>query len=238
MPVVYELSESGVALLQQLGLSTAGSRPGERSRVTRQYQHELMVCDILSAIELGLRDLPNVRFVSWQEILKSPKFPESTSNASNPLAVPVSVSYTDPRTEKVSSCDKPLIPDALFGIEYGGDSRKQYRFFAVEADRNTEPVIRGNLEQSSYLRKILQYREIITNAIYRTWWGLPNLLTLNVTVSLEHMQNLMRLGAELTNGKGCSYLLFATMPTLGVDEKIAERPQDLLVGWQRLGHTP
>ena len=72
-----------------------------------------------------------------------------------------------------------------------------YRFFALEADRNTVPIKRANLRQTSYLRKILAYRQIIVADIHKTHLGLPNLLVLTVTNNEQHMRNIMTLVKEL-----------------------------------------
>ncbi|KJC45217.1 hypothetical protein UP06_14290 [Bradyrhizobium sp. LTSP857] len=179
------------------------------SMTSQQFSHSLMVCDILASIEIGIRADPQLRLISWEEILA--KMPPAAAKQDDPLELPCQVSFTFPRSKTTHRSSKPLIPDAVFGIEY--KPSKSFRFFALEADRNHEPVMRTNLSQTSYLRKILQYREIARGA-YKTQWGLPNLLVLNVTTSEPHMHNIMSLLSTLTDGKGASYLLFKTMPSL------------------------
>lgn len=71
-----------------------------RQGAGRQYHHDLMVCDILSSIEIGSRANSALRFVSWQEILASPKMPAATRAAPNPLAIPAPATYICPRTGK------------------------------------------------------------------------------------------------------------------------------------------
>ena len=242
MPAVYELGNAGELVLKQRDLASdnASFRLGTRGLgAVRQYHHELMICDVVTSIEIGVRADPKLRFVSWQEILGNPKMPQRTRNTRSPLAVPVSVSYTCPRTKNTYRYDKPLIPDALFGIEYTTNRQKGYRFYALEADRHTEPVSRGKLQQTSYLRKILQYREIAARDIYRTHWGLPNLLVLNVTTNEQHMKNIMQLVEELSDGKGSTYLLFKTMPSLASVERASLPTPDMLtIAWLRVGHGP
>lgn len=131
------------------------------------------------------------------------------------------------------TCDKPLIPDALFGIEYKTDGQKSYRFFALEADRTNEPVLRGNLDQTSYLRKILQYREIVAKGIHKTHWGLPNLLVLTVTTNERHLKSMMRVVEDLTAPLGCTYLLFKEITGLSPSPTTASM---LTNPWRRVGH--
>ena len=240
MPAVYELGDGGERLLIEQGVLDQQLSPllrKGRHGAVRHYQHDLMICDILASIEIGIRADQNLRFVSWQELLASPKMPEATRTAVNPFAIPVSVTYACPRMKATERWDKPLIPDALFGIEYSSDGRKTYRFFAIEADRNSEPIFRGNLHQTSYLRKILQYREIAARKAYLTHFGLPNLLVLNVTTNEQHMRNVVQFVGEVTQGKGCTYLLFKTMPSLASLEKAPPpTPYILTAPWQRAGH--
>lgn len=241
MPAVYELGDAGEQLLHEVGAVGPYSslvRKGRQGAV-RRFNHDLMICDILASVEIGIRAEQHVRLVTWEEILASPKMPEATRNAANPFAIPAPVSYANPTTGVVEQWDKPLIPDAMFGIEYSAEDRKTYRFFAVEADRNTEPILRKGLQQSSYVRKILQYREVAARRTYLTHFGLPNLLVLNVTTNEQHMLNLVRFADEISEGRGCTDLLFKTMPSLASLEK-APPPTPYIVAepWERAGHLP
>jgi hypothetical protein len=240
MPIVYSLSPEGsVALdhysrvhdLSYAGSAWTGGRPG------RHFLHELMVCDILSSIEIGTQAYPQLRFIPWSEILTHPKMPERTRQEAKPLAARVSVIYSPPGSNKSHRTDLPLIPDALFGLEYKTRAGNQYRFFALEADRTTQPIVRRNLRQSSYLRKILQYRELVSRSAYKTRWGLPNLLVLTVTTNERHKHNIMRMVREVTNGKGSPVLMFKTMPPLDSPVSAPAPSTDFLSGpWDRAGH--
>jgi hypothetical protein len=114
-----------------------------------------------------------------------------------------------------------------------------YRFFALEADRNTIPVKRSNLRQTSYLRKVLAYRQIAGQAIHRTQLALPNLLVLTVTTNEQHMKNIMGLVKELATEGRSTLFLFKTMSTLGDFQKApAPTPHLLTEPWQRVGFEP
>ena len=240
MPAVYELGDAGRKLLAEYGTTHESVMPSagrQTCRPSRHFHHELMICDILSSIEIGVCADPSLRFISWPEILASEKMPEATRQASRPMEVKVPVTVASPRARKSSRTERPLVPDALFGLEYTANGAKQYRFFALEADRNTEPVFRSTLRQSSYLRKILQYREISAQSLYRARWGLPNLMVLNATTNDRHRQNIMHLVDELTGGRGSTFLLFRTMPSLASFERAPKPSADILIGgWHRAGH--
>lgn len=235
MPVVYELGEAGSRALEAAGSSEAGSSLELKAhhREHRQFNHELMICEILGSIELGTRADAALRFIPSHEVLA--KAPETTRRLANPFAVPISVSHKI--GDKIHSWDKPLVPDALFGIEYATEGQKRYRFFALEADRNSEPIMRATLQQSSFARKIVQYREVIAQTIHKTYWGLPNLFVLTVTTNERHTKNMMQRVAELTEGKGSPFLLFKTMPSLAsLEHAPLPTPHMLREPWQRVEH--
>ncbi len=234
MPVVYELGEAGERVLRDLGLPTDGS-PSRRSRMgaSRQFAHTLMVSDIVASIELGVRADASLRFVSWPEILA--RAPEATRRADNPFAVPVSISYRPPRMTDTRQADIRVVPDAMFGLEYAREGKKAYRFFALEADRNSMPVARSTLQQSSYLRKILSYTEIIGQGLHKSHFGVPNLLVLTVATSERHMQGIMKLIREL----GCDLrpFLFKALPPSSGFGAPAPMPEILTAPWLRADGT-
>jgi hypothetical protein len=168
MPVIYELDARGEQVLRELGLIQDDSPLLKKGRMGayRQFAHQLMICDCMSSIELGVRQDPNLRLISWQEIIA--RAPDGTRNAQNPFEVPVVISHTFPRTGKAQRAEIKVVPDGLFGLEYAHEGKKTYRFFVLEADRSTIPIARSNLRQTSYLRKILAYREIATQAIHKS----------------------------------------------------------------------
>lgn len=236
MPVVYELGEAGEQVLRENGeAALLGGRSSYQGKA-RLYHHELMVCDIVASIELATRADAGLRFISWKEILGSPKMPEATRNNPNPVAIEAPVTYVCPRTKSRIQIESPLIPDAVFGIEYNRDGQKSYRFFALEADRNTEPLVRGDFRQSSYLRKLLQYQAIVSQASYRLRWGLPNLFLLTVTTSDRHLQNLLRVVHDAIQTAGAAHLLFKAIPCLAAFESVPAPLQDLYTSpWRRIG---
>jgi Replication-relaxation len=236
MPPVYELDVRGEQVLRDHGLAVHSSPLLTRGRmgVARQFAHQLMICDCLASIELGVRHNTALRFISWQEILA--KAPERTCTKENPFAIPITISHTRPGSSVTHSADVKAVPDGLFGLEYDRDGQKLYRFFALEADRNTMPVKRANLEKTSYLRKVLAYRQIITQDIHRSHLGLPNLLVLTVTTNEQHMKNIMAAVKEVANEGKSSLFLFKTMSSLGDFQKApAPAPHVLTEPWQRVG---
>ena len=237
MPVVYELDDRGEQVLRERGLMQGDSPLLKKGRMGayRQFAHELMICDCMASIELGVRQSQNLRFISWQEIIA--KAPESTRKLDNPFAIPVSILHTVPRTGAMQRADIKIVPDALFGLEYTQDGPKAFRFFVLEADRNTLPVARSDLQQTSYLRKILAYRQISAQSIHKSHLGLPNLLVLIVATNEAHMASIMSLVRELAHEGKSRLFLFKTMTSVGDFKKAPEPTAHVLTDpWQRVGY--
>lgn len=229
-PTVYELSPKGhdaLAGYQGRRGKTQVETPGKG----RLFQHELMVSEIVAALEAETRQTAHLRFIDAAEILA--KAPESIRGAPNPLALPILVNCRV--RGNAFSCDKPLVPDALFGVEYEEAGRKSYRFFALEADRDTEPLRRGDLVQSSYFRKVLQYREAIAVGLHKSHWSIPNLFVLTVTTSEPHLRNMLRLILEMSGTTGSTRFLFMALPA---DVSSSSARQLLTRPWQRAGNDP
>jgi len=167
-----------------------------------------MVCDILSSIELVTRETAGLRYIGLNEILA--KAPEATRKSPAPLQIPVAIehAFAGGRQEQMNL---RLTPDGLFGLEYESAGSKSYRFFALEADRGTMPAVRGTLRQSSFLRKILGYREVLTRKLYRTHLGVPNLLALTVTTNEFHLRTIARLAGDICGDGMSKGLLFKSL---------------------------
>jgi hypothetical protein len=107
----------------------------------------------------------------------------------------------------------------------------------LEADRYNEPLTRTNLDQTSYLRKILQYRAILSKRTHLAHWGISTLFVLTVTTSELRTKSIIELVEHLTDGNGSTHFLFKTMPSLASLERAPlPTPFMLATPWQRAGH--
>jgi hypothetical protein len=136
---VYEDDAAAELLLKERGLIPRTSFPSKKTN----YHHRFMAACITSSIELACRDA-GLTFTPSEELLKRAPTGE--------LKVPLTIAHGGHISHT------PLIPDAYFGIRYGD---RGARTFVLESDRENEPIVRNNLDQTSYLRKILQYRQLI-----------------------------------------------------------------------------
>jgi hypothetical protein len=207
-PRVYELTAKAKAELERAG-HTPTKWIGER-----QFWHQLMVADILMSFEIACKER-GLRFRHRTDILGDAPFQFDAS-------------VTHQFAKRTERYDGALKPDALFAIN---DTH-----FVLEADRQNEPISRPTLSTSSYLRKILQYREVLKSGSYKAL--IPNMIVVNVTVSDEHARNIMSFMYEEL-GMQSKSLLFKGLPVLGTRETYP-RPLTHLLDepFARTGYPP
>lgn len=170
-PVVHELGKGG---------ADAGPDAEPitwlREKPHRQFEHSLMICEALASIELACLGRNDIRFIPWPEILA--RAPQNMRQSAKPY--------------QLTAGGTSVIPDALFGIEYRRDGKKSYRFFALEGDRGTMPIIRSTGAGTSVLSKFAAYRNIFEHNIHHSQLGVPKLLVLTATTSELRKSEIMR----------------------------------------------
>ena len=160
------------------------------------YLHRFMTACLTASIELAVRKA-GYTFITSTDILNHPKCPEKTRESRNPLAIPLR--------------DTAVIPDQLFGIDYGG----KFRFFALESDRKTETIVSRNRNGKAFGTRLEAYAEIIESEAHRRIWGIPSLTVLTVTTSLAHMHTMISHLEDSVSAKTAARFLFKTKPDFG-----------------------
>jgi hypothetical protein len=214
-PVVHECGRAADQALRAGGLALEGTNTLLADGPHRQFLHSLMICEVLASLDLAIRASAGLRLIGWPEMLG--RAPEATRSSPAPFRVPVpSGGY--------------LVPDGLFGIEYGSGNTKTYRFFALEADRGTMPVSRTGNGQTSYLGKLDLYRDLVRQQTFKAHLGIPNLLVLTVTTSFDRLRNIMRGVA----GQDAAFLF----KFVGASDLTSPKRELLTAPWERVGHQP
>lgn len=174
-PMLYEISNAGVAYLETLGelppRAVTFSRRSCRS-YNPQFAHTMMIIEALMGVELETMREEGQRFVPVDEILA--RAPEDVRNARNPLSVSVIVFPSREHPVIRSRLETHVIPDALYGIEYLIDGEKRYRFWALECE-GTSPSSRTTTKASSRALKLAAYDALIKSKVFKQRWGIPNL---------------------------------------------------------------
>lgn len=227
-PLIYELDDRGIQLLQEHGVTF------ERKRHPRNFAHELMVSLIIASLELGVRASTSIRLITWSEILSSEKMPPETLNSPRPASIRVAYCLVgENRTDEIMADARP------FGLERVIDGKRSYLFFpGIEADCSTEPIETKDPARSSILKKVHAYLAIAEQGIHRSHFGFPNFFVPFVTTNESRMRSMMQLVARITGGRGSKMFLFKTMPGFTSTLRAAASGHMLTEPWERAGFSP
>jgi hypothetical protein len=219
--LVYDVTPASKNALHKAGLLT-----GVASAPSGPWLHRFMVSCITASVELATIDHPDITYISQSQVL---------ARAGTDLRYPVTI--IDPVSKR--SLVKDLIPDAVFGLEYHTDAGSRFRFFAVEADRATEPATSSNFNRKSFMRNLLQYDAYVLGGAYRQHLGLTApLLVLTVSSDPLRTARMIDLTAKLYPN-GNSYMLFQTWVDFGPVFRPPSPSLALLIGdWARGGLGP
>lgn len=216
--LVYDLAPAGTRALGRTGQSSdppaAPSGP---------WLHRFMTSCITASIELATLERDDLSYIPQSEIL-------TRAGAELRCHVTIAAPDTSYRYEK------DLIPDALFGLRYHTAKGDRFRFFAVEADRATEPVTSSNWNRKSFERNLLQYGAYVAGGAYRDHLNLTApLLVLNVLSDEQRVQRMVDFVAR-RYPKGNAFMLFQVWPDFGPVFRPPQPSPALLMGsWARGG---
>ena len=182
-----------------------------------------MTACITASIELATLERDDLSYIPQSAIL---------ARANTNLRWPVTIN--DHATGRRMT--KPLIPDAVFGLRYHTAVGDRFRFFAVEADRATEPTTSTNWNRKSFERSLLQYHAYVAGGAYREHLKLTSaLLVLNVLSDSKRMERMVAFVAR-RYPQGNSFMLFQAWEDFGaVFRPPASNVSLLFEGWLRGG---
>ena len=183
--IVYGLGNKSASVLKpELGeMFRRTPWDEENGSVKRVFlQHALLVSDIMVPIELACRQ-NGVRLLTEQDL--------ATAN--------------QPFRWNVITVGKKLsgAPDRVFALEFkGADGILRRSYFFLEADRGTMPVIRKNLSQTSFYRKLVAYEATWTQSLHEKLLGFHRFRVLTVTTSAKRVESLIEACFKLKTGHG------------------------------------
>jgi hypothetical protein len=215
--LVYGLGNKGSALLKrELALPFHRLKRGSRSPDTGRLflEHTLLISDLMVGLELACRRHAGVKLLTGDEL----PLPEAVRGQREPFRWRVNV------TGRLK-CG--VIPDQVFALEFPGGER---RFYFLEADRGTMPVMRQSLAQSSIYRKLLAYEATWTQNLHRARFGFHRFRVLTVTRSPERVQTMLKACQRLERGQGLFLFVDAAAFTAKADP--------LSLSWASVMGTP
>lgn len=201
--IAYGLGNKGAAWLKrELSLQFHQLDWKPKSRVGRLFlEHALLVSDIMVAVELACRNRKEIRLLSADDL----RIP----NMREPFQWKVDIGQRQ-------KCG--VIPDRVFGLEANG---KQCWYF-LEADRDTMPINRSDLDRTSFQRKLLAYEATWSQNLHRTRFGWQRFRVLTVTTSSQRVEGIIEACQGLAHGHGL--FLFTDLASLSAHDDILTLP--------------
>lgn len=214
--LVYDLAPAGWCALERSGMDM-----NKRSAPSGPWLHRFMTSCITASIELATFARGDLSYIPQSAIL---------ARAGTDLRYPVTIAAP----ETGYRYEKNLIPDAVFGLRYHTENGDRFRFFAVEADRATEPTTSSNWNRKSFDRNLLQYEAYVAGGAYRDHLALTApLLVLNVLSDERRVQRMVDFVAK-RYPEGNAFMLFQAWKDFGPVFRPPEpNPALLNGGWVR-----
>jgi len=219
-PITYALADRGARLLRERdGIKVANPEVSRKNREAGRpfIEHQIEIVNFQVALHRAVRNHPGVRVISPIEINAASRQPVPASR--NPFALRAKVAHRGVRRE-IS-----VVPDIVFGLELADGSR---RYFMVEIDRGTMPIVRSRFDQTSFEKKMRAYLTAHAAKQHERQFGLKNFRMLTVTTDRERMQSMKKALRQLRvpRSLGASLFLFATFEDLRASDPLTNEWQD------------
>lgn len=207
-PMVYALGNRGADVLRKdgAGLAEAVDWTWKNRSAGRVFiEHTLLTAEVLVSAACATHKHADVQLIEPEQIIASA--PEAARGARNPFRMAARTQVNGAAVELA------LVPDAVFGFDFTSERKRKY--FFLEADRSTMPVMRSSLDHSSIYRKLVTYIAGggASNA-FGQQLGIGNFRVLTVTTSMDRVAEMLAALRQVTGGKGSRQFLFTDAPTL------------------------
>ena len=201
-PMVYGLGTRGAEVLSENGTTSIDWTDKNRSVGRPFINHTLLVADVMVAATCVTRAHSDVLLIDTPQLIKGDRH-----GRNHPLKLTADTLVRGKRREL------SLVPDAFFGFDF--TALRKRSFFLLEADNGTMPIVRGDLEQTSFAKKLMTYLAGGGQANrFGQHLGVGNFRVLTVTTSMERVASILEALKTLTNGSGSAQFLFIDRSSL------------------------
>lgn len=202
-PMVYALADRGARLLiEREGLSFTNLEWSRKNReVGRPFiEHQLEIMDFAVALQGATYGREDVRLIHPEELIAG--FPDQSPKR-DPFKLTTQVSQRGVLHEI------GVVPDFAFGLKFPDGSR---RCFLVEIDRGTMPIVRSDVRQTSFERKMRAYLSAHGARQHERQFGWKTFRVLTITTDANRLKSMHDALAKihLPNSIGAPLFLFAT----------------------------
>ncbi|MDA9473531.1 hypothetical protein XI03_03190 [Bradyrhizobium sp. CCBAU 65884] len=217
--MVYALGDLGAGLLAARGIEFVNPEWSRKNREAGRpfIEHQLEIVDFQVSLDRAVRQRDDISVIHSDELVS--EFPERPRSMRNPLAMRVGVSHNG-KAQEIG-----LVPDLIFGIRFSDGSR---RCFMVEIDRGTMPIMRADVAQTSFARKMNAYLAVHEAKKHESQLGWKAFRVLTVTTDRSRAQSMKEALRELNaaHSSGPSLFLFAIRDELRSSDPIAYTWED------------
>jgi len=213
-PMAYALADRGAHLLiEHDGIDFANVEWSRKNREAGRpfIEHQIELMDFFVALECAVRERRGTHLIHPAELVAA--FPDQTFSPSNPFALRVTFS-NEGATHQIG-----VAPDLAFGLRFADGSR---RCFMVEIDRGTMPIVRSDIRQTSFERKMRAYLTAHGAKQHERRFGWKNFRVLTVTTDdyrARSMAEALR-RIRIPHSPGPALFLFATRRELAESDPL------------------
>jgi DNA-binding Lrp family transcriptional regulator len=215
-PIAYALADRGARHLKRDGFSFGNLEWSRKNREAGRpfIEHQLEIMDFYVALQIAMRDRNDMRLVHGDEMIAT-----LADRAFVPFNLRVKL------RDRGAIHEIGVVPDLAFAIRVA--SGAQYNFM-VEIDRGTMPIVRSDIRQTSFARKMRAYLAAHVARIHERQFGWTTFRVLTVTTDDNRMRTMMDALRRLhvAHSAGAQLFYFATRGDLRAIDPLAMRWRD------------
>jgi hypothetical protein len=215
-PIAYALADRGARLLKRDGITFANLELSRKNREAGRpfIEHQLEIMDFYVALQTAMRARNDARLVHADEMIATPP---DRSFASPTLRVEL--------RDRGGAHEIGVVPDLVFAIHLTSGARYN---FLVEIDRGTMPIVRSDIRQTSFARKMRAYLTAHAARMHERDFGWKTFRVLTVTTDESRMRTMMDALRRLhvAHSPGAQLFYFATRGDLRAIDPLANRWRD------------
>jgi hypothetical protein len=219
-PMAYALADRGARLLiERDGIDFANVEWSRKNREAGRpfIEHQLEIMDFYVTLQCAARERSDIRIIPPSELVAN--FRDQRVNARSPFALRVWLSHSGVLH------DIAVVPDLAFGLGFPDGSRK---CFMVEIDRGTMPVMRSDIAQTSFERKMRAYLTAYAAKQHEKQFGWKAFRVLTVTTDAARLHSMAEaLGKiRVPHNPGPSLFYFITRDEVRKFDPLSQKWRD------------
>jgi Replication-relaxation len=178
-PIAYALADRGARLLKRDGITFGNLEWSRKNREAGRpfIEHQLEIMDFYVALQTALRARNDARLVHGEEMIAT--LPDRSF-----AALTLRVALRD----RGAIHEIGIVPDLVFAIRLASGARYN---FIVEIDRGTMPIVRSDIRQTSFARKMRAYLAAHAARLHERDFGWKTFRVLTVTTDDRRMRTMM-----------------------------------------------